>query len=69
MAATYRAIHRFSCLHVPLIEALGAAAIEKGAPVHVITPVARHKDGTKLLLQTDSHVRQGHSEGMSELMR
>jgi integrase len=43
-------------------------AIEKGVDVKVIAEWQGHKDGGKLILDTYSHVRQGHSQRMAQLM-
>jgi hypothetical protein len=43
-------------------------AIERGVDVKVIAQWQGHRDGGKLIVDTDSHVRPEHTERMAALM-
>jgi len=45
-----------------------SSALERGVDVKVVAQWQGHQDGGKLILDTYSHVRPGHSEQMARLM-
>ena len=68
IANACRRLNLSQCSHISFRRMFITRAIERGVDVQVIAQWQGHKDGSKLILQTYSHVRPIHSQRMAALM-